>query len=69
MNDERESRAIVIKSSLERRPGVAGIWANWVEEGFDEDVFWVEFCCVTINEAVEPGWNHLGLNSPFQLKG
>ena len=69
VDDERELRAIVIESLFERRPGITGIWANWVEECFDEDVFWIEFRCFPIYEAVELGWDRLGLNSPIQLKG
>ena len=70
VDDKRESRAIVIESLFERRPSIAGIGANWVKEGFDENVFWVEFRCFPINEAVELGWGYrLGFDCPFQLKG
>lgn len=56
MNDERNDRAVMVKSLFERGPRVPAIGTDRVEEGFDGD----GICgCrpVLVEEAIVPGRN------------
>lgn len=56
MNDEGDTRAIVIYGSLQRRPGVSTIRTNRVQESLDDDGVHAGGKAVFVHEPIESRW-------------
>ena len=66
MDDKRNERTVVIKSSFERRPRVSAVRADRIKEGFDHDRISGRGA-VLVKEAIVLGRNrNFCMNDPIK---